>query len=205
MGTMINGNKITDFYITGIKIRGFAKNGQVVFKKEMQEELIVTITRNPDTITTGNVTISLIANKAITLQNAGTWMKINDYTYKKVYPSNTTQTFTVIAEDGETKEVTVVVDNIDKAPTITVKTGETETVGDIETKTFSKVSFKLFDDKGLSEYELNGVISKISASQWGDINNVTINTTGAILGLNTLIVRDTVGNEATYEFTLIEG
>ena len=34
MGTMINGNEISNFYIAGNKINGFAKNGEVVFKLE---------------------------------------------------------------------------------------------------------------------------------------------------------------------------
>lgn len=204
METVVNGNKINNFYISGNKINGFAKNGEIVFKKELSG-LIVTISREPDVITPDTVTVTITANKTITIQNGGTWLKVNDYTYKKVYPSNTTQTVLVVAEDGESKEVTIVVDNIDKPPTITVKTGKDETVGDIETKMFSKVSFKLYDDVGLKEYELNGVVGKISVSQWGDLNNVTTSFKGTVLGLNTLLVRDTAGNETTYEFTLIEG
>lgn len=203
MGTVINGSKINNFYIAGNNINGFAKNGEIVFKKEIYQELEIIITKSPDTITSGNVTVTLTANKNITLQNAGTWIKINDYTYRKVYPSNTTQTFTVVAEGGETKEVTIVIDNIDKAPTITIKTGENETVGN-ETDGYSKISFKIFDDKALEEYQLNDTISKVSASQWGDINNITTSTKGAVLGNNILTVRDSVGNETSIEFKLIE-
>ena len=35
MGTMINGNKISNFYIAGNKINGFAKNGEIVFKLDI--------------------------------------------------------------------------------------------------------------------------------------------------------------------------
>lgn len=88
-------------------------------------------------------------------------------------------------------------------PVIKVKTGANETVGDFENKTFSKVSFKLYDNVGLREYEMNGVIRQISVSRWGDLNNVSIGNFNGIEGLNKLIVRDTSDNEATYEFTLI--
>jgi hypothetical protein len=89
-------------------------------------------------------------------------------------------------------------------PVITIKTGIDETVGDIDTNTFSKVSFKLYDNMGIQEYELNGQIGRLSVSQWSDINNITTNFKGALIGDNILIVRDIAGNEATYEFKLVE-
>ena len=90
-------------------------------------------------------------------------------------------------------------------PTITVKTDATATVGSIENKVFSKVSFSISDGVGVREWQLNNAASQqVTVSKWGDINNVTIDTTGAIEGTNTLKVRDTAGNEATYEFTLVE-
>ena len=88
-------------------------------------------------------------------------------------------------------------------PTITVKTDATATVGSIENKVFSKVSFSISDGVGVREWQLNNAASQqVTVSKWGNINNVTIDTTGAIEGTNTLKVRDTAGNEATYEFTL---
>lgn len=90
-------------------------------------------------------------------------------------------------------------------PTITVKTDATATVGSIENKVFSKVSFSISDGVGLREWQLNNAASQqVTVSKWGDINNVTIDTAGAVEGTNTLKVRDTAGNEATYEFTLTD-
>lgn len=57
---------------------------------------------------------------------------------------------------------------------------------------------------GIQEYELNGQIGRLSVSQWSDINNITTNFKGALIGDNILIVRDIAGNEATYEFKLVE-
>lgn len=105
-----------------------------------------------------------------------------------------------------TFKIKVKVDNkdpSDKPPTITIKTGENETIGN-ETDGYSKISFKIFDDKGLSEYEINGVANKLSTSQWGDINNVTTSTPGAVVGMNTLIVRDTANNETSKQFKLVQ-
>lgn len=93
---------------------------------------------------------------------------------------------------------------IDKAPTITIKTGVNETIGNA-TDGYTKISFKLYDDVGIKEYELNGIKGKISVSQWSDLNNITTSFNGAVVGLNTLIVRDTAGNETTIEFKLVEG
>lgn len=89
-------------------------------------------------------------------------------------------------------------------PVITVKTGVDETVGDIDTKTFSKISFSITDGVGLQEWQLNNVTNTLTVSTSNSIDNITSNTTGAIEGTNILKVHDTAGNEATYEFTLTD-
>ena len=99
-------------------------------------------------------------------------------------------------------QTSITVDNT--PPTITTKTGANETIGNA-TDGYTKISFKLYDNVGVNEYELNGVKGKISVSQWSDLNNVTTSFNGAIVGLNTLVVRDAAGNEAVKEFKLIEG
>lgn len=48
MGTVINASKINDFYISGNKINGFAKSGQIVFKKEINRKYTVNFL-NPNT------------------------------------------------------------------------------------------------------------------------------------------------------------
>lgn len=87
-------------------------------------------------------------------------------------------------------------------PTITVKTGATETIGNA-VDGYSLISFKLYDNKALKEYEINGTIRPLSASQWSDINGVKVGSVGGISGNNTLIVRDTSDNQTIFEFLLI--
>lgn len=89
-------------------------------------------------------------------------------------------------------------------PTITVKTDATATVGSIENKVFSKVSFIISDGVGVREWQLNNVTNTLTVSTSNSIDNITSNTTGAIEGTNILKVHDTAGNEATYEFTLTD-
>lgn len=99
-------------------------------------------------------------------------------------------------------QTSITVDNT--PPVVTIKTGASETIGNA-TDGYTKISFKLYDNVGVNEYELNGIKGKISVSQWSDLNNITTSFNGVIVGLNTLIVRDTAGNEAVKEFKLIEG
>lgn len=94
----------------------------------------------------------------------------------------------------------VIFDNI--VPEITVKDGENETIGDA-VNGYSKISFKIYDDIALAEYDINGEIGVLSVSQWGDINNITSSYKGAVVGENILKVRDQSGNENTLTFKLI--
>lgn len=94
----------------------------------------------------------------------------------------------------------VIFDNI--VPEITVKDGENETIGDA-VNGYSKISFKIYDDIALAEYDINGEIGVLSVSQWEDINNITSSYKGAVVGENILKVRDQSGNENTLTFKLI--
>lgn len=46
-------------------------------------------------------------------------------------------------------------------PTITIKKGVAETIGN-ETDGYKLISFKLYDNIGLKNYEINGVIRELS-------------------------------------------
>lgn len=94
----------------------------------------------------------------------------------------------------------VIFDNI--VPEITVKDGENETIGDA-VNGYSKISFKIYDDIALAEYDINGEIGVLSVSQWGDINNITKEFKGCKEGNNILILKDMSGNETSIEFKLI--
>lgn len=94
-------------------------------------------------------------------------------------------------------KMTVTVDNT--APDISVKDGY---VGDLASKTFNTVSFKLYDAYKIDKLTLNGTEKDLSDSKFSDLNNVTIGKFGAVEGLNTLILYDVAGNMTTYQFTI---
>lgn len=79
-----------------------------------------TLSYSPSTLTNGNVTVTLTANEPIQ-QSAltGTWLKVNDSVYKKVYPANATQVQVLKDVAGNVGSATVVIDWIDKtAPSV---------------------------------------------------------------------------------------
>lgn len=191
--------KVTGMKINGQEIAEAKINGKVVFRKELIP-LNVNITYDYQW-ENERVLVTIIANKPI--KQISGWQVQTETTQVHWYYRSRKVTAIVEDFDGNILEVTITIDM--DAPTITVKTGENETVGNFETNTFSKVSFKLYDNFGLSEYELNGVKGYMSVSQWSDLNNITSDFKGAVLGLNKLIVRDTSGNETEFDFTLIGG
>lgn len=112
MGTVINGSKINDFCIAGTKINGFAKNGQVIFKKDKKKIFQCTIKIEPYNTPATSVTVTLAANKKFTLNGGGTWNKYDDYTYKKVYFANGIYNFNAVSEDEEVRPIIFEINNI---------------------------------------------------------------------------------------------
>ncbi|MFB8189092.1 chitobiase/beta-hexosaminidase C-terminal domain-containing protein [Microbacterium sp. NPDC055988] len=86
------------------------------------------------------------------------------------------------------------------APTVTVKTGDSFTVGDAAG--YDKVSIKLHDAGKIDRLELNGVGKDLSNNAWSDLNFVKPGTFGGVKGENTLLVHDVAGNVTTVEFVL---
>ena len=83
-------------------------------------------------------------------------------------------------------------------PEITVKD---EYVGDLEKKVFSNVSFKLYDNTGVSAYKINdGEYKELTINNWSDANFQNIKGE-LVYGTNTITLKDVAGNEATYTFT----
>lgn len=89
------------------------------------------------------------------------------------------------------------------APTITVKDGETETIGSVEDG-YELVSFKLFDAGKVDRLTLNGVEKDLTDDVWSDLNGVKPGAFGGVLGANELQVFDAAGNVASLTFTLVE-
>ena len=204
MGTMINSSKITDFYIAGMKINGFAKNGQIVFKQEKSGDTtppkynkiqIYNKDNTSQTTVTNGVTIRVLAtfseelenNPILTIGNQSAELnKISDDNIYQVdlplmgnnlleegilkftisgYTDLAGNVGDVITEAEASNSLTYVLPNDRIAPTITVKTGDNETIGN-EIDGYSKIRFKIYDNVALLEYEINGTVNKLSASQW---------------------------------------
>ncbi len=78
--------------------------------------------------------------------------------------------------------------------------------GDLASKTFREVSFKLKDlGSKIDRAELNGKpFTSNHGSSWGDLNTVWANKSwsGAQQGANTLVLYDMAGNSSSYTFTI---
>lgn len=86
------------------------------------------------------------------------------------------------------------------APTVTVKEGESFTIG--SDGTYEKVSFKLHDAGKIDKVVLNGVTKDLSNNAWSDLNGVQPGRFGAVRGENTLVAHDVAGNTTTITFAL---
>ena len=104
------------------------------------------------------------------------------------------------ADNDSKKDVRVIVDNI--APTITIKTGASETIGHFDAKSFSLVSFKLQDAGQIDKLTLNGAEKDLTDDTFSDLNSVKPGAFGGVEGKNTLVVYDVAGNSTTLEFYL---
>lgn len=91
----------------------------------------------------------------------------------------------------------------DIPPTASIKAGEQFTIGN-DIDGYKKISFQLHDNIALRGYILNEKTTILTPSQWSDANNITISTSGAILGNNIITIVDMAGNKNKYEFKLVE-
>ncbi len=96
---------------------------------------------------------------------------------------------------AQTKTFEFKVDNT--APTITVKNGY---VGNLASKIFSNVSFKLSDANKVDKYVLNGWTSDFTNDNNSDANFQNIKS-HLVQGLNTFTLYDVAGNSTEYKFT----
>ena len=97
--------------------------------------------------------------------------------------------------------VVQIVDTV--APVIEVKTRKDNNGLDYTIGTepyYSRVSFKLYDNVSLKEFEVNGNVFKLTENKWSDANFGAFKKY-LVEGENTIIVRDTSGNETSLTFT----
>ncbi|GAB2518712.1 hypothetical protein GCM10027064_15480 [Microbacterium petrolearium] len=86
------------------------------------------------------------------------------------------------------------------APTATLKSGETYTVGN--ESGYDKVSFKLHDGGKVDRVEINGVVKDLTNNAWSDVNFIRPGVFGGRSGENTMIVYDIAGNSREVTFIL---
>ena len=108
-------------------------------------------------------------------------------------------TSTDTAGNASVAQKTFTVDNT--KPTISVKKDSASLVdGSFGNNPYSHVSFKLYDAAGnLKEVVLNGNVYNRSG-QWSDLNWTNLTKSQLVEGVNTLVVRDTAGNESELNF-----
>lgn len=137
--------------------------------------------------------------------NGGAWVNVTVNKYGDVnnkYVGNNgivngSNVITLEDTSGNATSLTFYMNNV--GPTITVKPSS---VGSTTHQIFSEVDFALQDPNHVDRLTLNGVEKDLTNNQWSDLNNVKPGQFGAIVGANTLIVFDGIGNSSTYTFTL---
>ena len=124
----------------------------------------------------------------------------DNYTTSKMvfdhtFPEDGTYTIKAIDRKGNETVVTFTIDNA--VPKITVKE---DYVGNLDKNVFSNLSFKLYDNTGVSAYKINdGEYKELTVNNWSDANFQNIKN-ALVYGKNTITLRDVAGNEAVYEF-----
>lgn len=124
----------------------------------------------------------------------------NNYTtakmvFDRTFTEDGTYTIKAIDRKGNETVVTFTIDNA--VPKITVKE---DYVGNLDKNVFSNLSFKLYDNTGVSAYKINdGEYKELTVNNWSDANFQNIKN-ALVYGKNTITLRDVAGNEAVYEF-----
>jgi len=91
---------------------------------EIKEELIASVSYDPTTTTTGNVTAIIKTNKPV--NEVDEWTLSDDkMTLTKVYSENVTETVHLVDMDNMTKEIVIKIENIVPVEPETPKTPET--------------------------------------------------------------------------------
>lgn len=81
----------------------------------------VNLKYSTEELTNKSVTVTLTTNEAVTLSNESSWFKVSDTEFRKVFPKNTTQEIVVTDKVGNTTNVKIEINNIDKtAPEATI-------------------------------------------------------------------------------------
>lgn len=96
--------KVAEMKINGKEIDEAKINGQVVYRKTNIENLVLKAIYQKSKIST-SVTVTIIANNLIKTIGPGTWLKVDDYSYKKVYQNTQTQTVTVTDVNNDTANI----------------------------------------------------------------------------------------------------
>lgn len=103
------------------------------------------------------------------------------------------------ANNSKVERHEVIVDNV--APKATIKPSPSSVTH--EGGIYSKISFKLEDNRQVNSYAVNEKHHKLTPNKWSDANNITVGGwQGARYGKNTFTVYDVAGNSSSYDFYL---
>ena len=147
-------------------------------------------------LTNGNVVVTITTSEPV-YGHAG-WSKGNRaYKITKTFTQNAEETVVVKDRAGNKLEIPVKVTNIDKvAPRLTVNSNSKG-----NDPYYSVINFKLFDDRLVDKFEVNGIMRDVGNSQWGDAN---FDVLASLVreGENTIVLYDVAGNKTERKFII---
>ena len=107
-----------DVSTASIKIKeGIAYNSILNINIVPEGELTLSYTLDPDTLTNKDVVVTIKSNKKVN-KSEGWEVSLDQYYLTKIFKENGSEKVTVTDIDGNSKEITVIVKNIDKDPPV---------------------------------------------------------------------------------------
>lgn len=174
-----------------ITARDAAGNVTVInFTVELSGELQAIATKSTEETTKENVIVTIRANKECK-ELAGWELSEDHKTFTKTYTENSTEEVTIEDNDGNTKTLTVQVNNIDKVLPVIQGVEDGKTYGPGRQITITD------DHLESVTVTLGGQESSISGT-----SSNTRNYTAEVEGEYTITARDTAGNESIVNFTI---
>lgn len=98
--------KVSEMKINNCEVLECKINNLIVYRKQQGQALILKVIYAKSNIS-NSVTVTLISSNKISEIGPGAWLKVDDYTYKKVYQNTQYQTATVVDEFGNKESILV--------------------------------------------------------------------------------------------------
>ena len=166
------------------------------FKIDWTAPTVANVEYSTTELTNGNVVVTITTSEPV-YGHTG-WSKGNRaYKITKTFTQNAEETVVVKDRAGNKLEIPVKVTNIDKvAPRLTVNSNSKG-----NDPYYSVINFKLFDDRLVDKFEVNGIMRDVGNSQWGDAN---FDVLASLVreGENTIVLYDVAGNKTERKFII---